>query len=206
MGSPKLSLRLAPDSPPIGAIALRRLLGCSRIARVVVVANERDPLDWLAGERFGAHRSRIVVVRCRTAEAGMSHSLRSGMREARGASPDGVVIALADMPFVTTRLYERLLDAFASDAAPIYAASAAEPEAEPMPPALVGPALYDELDRLTGDAGARKLLHATSARGARVLAEAKEELIDVDDPDRLAEARELWVAHHRGGDEHGAWK
>ncbi|MFC5532400.1 nucleotidyltransferase family protein [Cohnella yongneupensis] len=196
MGTHKPSLTLAPGSPPLGAIALRQMTECARLGRISVVVNAADSLEWLADSSLDAVRSRFRVVRCFDAELGMSRSLKAGLRDAREGHSDGVMIVLADQPFVTTELLDRVADAYASNEQLDYVAC--EIGGEAMPPVMLGPAMYDAIDRLEGDAGARRLLLSGEYRGRRLVIESPEALMDIDDPGQLEQASKLWSAESSG--------
>lgn len=198
MGMHKPSLALAPGSPPLGALALSQLLDCRWLDVVLVVVNPSDRLEWLE-DVLAAHASRIVIVRCEDAGNGMSYSLKAGVREARARSPEGVLIALADQPFVTTELLGRLVAAFEAERLD-YVACAGGLDASP--PALLGPAMFADIERLEGDAGARKLLISGRYRGRRITVDRPHELLDVDDQVQLRQAEQLWKMYRRG--DHGA--
>lgn len=132
------------------------------------------------------------VVRCPEAEWGMSYSLKAGLRDIRAYGTDGVMIVLADQPFISTATLNRLVEAFASDPEADYAAC--ERDGEPMPPALLGPKMYEAIEQLAGDVGAGKLLRSGAFNGKLIAVGRKEELMDIDDPFQLEQARRLWNA------------
>ena len=147
----------------------------------------RHAAETLAGLGFGAL---IVVARPGLAqlfpgfeiipneqpEAGQSRSLRLGVEAAERAGVEAVLIALADMPFVSPDHYRRLLAAHDRMTASALGGT-------PMPPALFDRAFFPQLKSLSGDSGARSLL------GGAVLIEASaDELRDVDTPTDLETA------------------
>jgi molybdenum cofactor cytidylyltransferase len=171
------------------------LLAAGRSTRFGPRDKLAEPLDGLAlglhaARMFGAlpFAARIAVTRaggpdfapCGFATAvnadpdgGQSCSIRLGLARARQARPEAVLIALADMPFVTTAHIAALLARF--DAAhPVVGSTDG---AQPRPPALFGAALFATLDTLSGDAGARTLL-----RNAALVAAPPGELADIDTP------------------------
>lgn len=104
-------------------------------------------------------------------ELGLSHSIRLGVEAARGASPEAILIALADMPRVSTAHVERL---FAAQYGPDTIVSSAD-SGVAKPPALFGSDLFDRLLRLEGDRGARVFLQSGISVSAPVGT-----LIDID--------------------------
>jgi molybdenum cofactor cytidylyltransferase len=113
-------------------------------------------------------------------EAGMAHSIALGAAAARQSGADAVLIALADMPFVPTRHFERLL-AHHHGRATLVATSDG---VRRMSPAVFGADWFALLETLSGDRGAQQLL----GRAEIVVTEA-ENLLDVDRPEDLARAR-----------------
>ena len=85
----------------LGGIALLKALRCSELEQVVVVVREGDTLAWLPEEahsQLASGRCRMVV--CPDAGLGMAHSLRAGIQVAEEMEADGVMVMLADQPFI----------------------------------------------------------------------------------------------------------
>jgi molybdenum cofactor cytidylyltransferase len=114
---------------------------------------------------------------------GQARSLAHGVAAAKAAGAEAVLIALADMPRVTATHIYRLFDR-AHGPATIVASSDG---ASPMPPALFGHDLFDDLLNLEGDEGARRLIQ----RGHHVVA-SPAELVDIDTREDLAALRALY--------------
>ena len=109
-------------------------------------------------------------------DAGMSRSVKLGVRHAKETGAAAVLIALADMPRLTTAHIYRLFDAVDSDDAVV----ASSDGVEPKPPAVFGRGQFDFLMTLEGDAGARDLVKA-----GRHVVTSPAELIDIDTPEDL---------------------
>ncbi|MCH8239401.1 MAG: nucleotidyltransferase family protein [Proteobacteria bacterium] len=119
--------------------------------------------------------------------AGLSSSIRCGVA-ALPEGAGGAMIALADMPGLTTALVDRLLAAFAQAGARkiVYPAGARQAQGNPV----IWPArFFAQLQTLTGDAGARKLIggNGDETRALRVDDEAM--LRDIDTPGDLEQVR-----------------
>ena len=114
--------------------------------------------------------------------AGMSRSVKLGVRHANEAGAAAVLIALADMPRLTTAHIYRLFDAVDSDDAVV----ASSDGVEPKPPAVFGRGQFDFLMTLEGDAGARDLVKA-----GRHVVTSPAELIDIDTPEDLERLQAL---------------
>ena len=157
-GADKLMHPLA-DGTPLAVTAFRNLKPACREV-IVVLRPEQENLAALLWNE-GA---RIVI--CEESHAGMGHSLAAGVR----ASADACswLLALADMPYVKVATMQQITAALAngaSIAAPVLDARRGNP---------VGFAgkWYASLIALSGDSGARELLHAHAA---------EVQLIDCDD-------------------------
>ena len=89
-------------------------------------------------------------------KAGMSTSVRAGLRRALAIDPDlgGALFMVVDQPFVDEVLLRRLLDGYRRTHAPIVAARYDD---RPGVPALFDRTLFPELEALVGDRGARPL-------------------------------------------------
>ncbi len=94
--------------------------------------------------------------------SGMASSVKAGIA-ALPADIDGALILLADMPRVTVATLDALIAAFVGATSPPDAVTPMH-GGQPGNPVLIGRALFAEVARLDGDAGARKLLAAP--RGA----------------------------------------
>lgn len=156
---PKL-LHAPEHGAPIGVSAARNLLRALPNSVAVLRPGDEVLREQLAAEGIG------IVVNPE-ADAGMGTSIACGVRATAQAT--GWVIALADMPWVSTetiRGVTRLLIAGAPIAAPVHNGQRGHPVG-------FSHALRDELLALTGDEGARGLL----ARHAPLM-----QLFEVNDP------------------------
>ena len=163
---------------PLGLHAARTLAGLPFAARFVVTGTA--PLDWPG----------FTTVTNPHPDAGLARSIAIGIAAARGAGiaagigagpgPGAVLIALADMPFVSAAHLMRLIDCYHG---PASLAASFDGERR-MPPALFGADWFAELEALSGDKGARALLDRAQAVEA-----APGELLDIDRPEDLSDAR-----------------
>lgn len=115
-------------------------------------------------------------------ETGIASSLVAGLHAIADEAWDGVLVTLADQPFVSAETLRRLLRAFHSGARLV----ASDYDGAPGVPAVFGAEYVPELLRLTGDSGAAKWLRG---RASDVTVIPAEGLFDVDTPadlERLA--------------------
>lgn len=135
---------------------------------------------------FGSRGYRVI--HNGSIDKGMSHSLHLGVREAMTASPQAILVALADMPRVTAAHIYRLFDAFDGPDSVVVSSNGEHP----TPPGVFGSGRFDELLKLEGDEGGRKLV-----AGGRHVVTAPAELIDIDTPEDLERLRQLVHAPER---------
>jgi molybdenum cofactor cytidylyltransferase len=115
--------------------------------------------------------------------AGLSTSLRAGLA-ALPANSDGALILLGDMPFVEAGDLEALIAAFAAkDRKSICVPARHGRMGNPI---LWGRAYFPEMMRLSGDAGAKRLLEIHRDRVTEVEAVSDGIFADVDAPSDLA--------------------
>jgi len=101
-----------------------------------------------------AERASIVINR--NYEEGLSSSLRIAIRKARQINADACVILLGDQPLINHRFIDKIIDIFLneSDASGILSRYGKVVGT----PAIIGKVLFDEVEELRGDAGAKALL------------------------------------------------
>lgn len=191
-----------PEDPELAQPLALLLLAAGRASRFgsnkLAVPVAGRPLCHHAALAFAGHAfaRRIAVVgegdlgltelgfecfRAAPDAAALSASIATGMRAiAEGPNPAGVLIALGDMPLVTSSLVDQLVEAFDGEAV------ASAVNGRPQPPALFGRRYFPALLALEGDAGARDLL-----RNARKVEADPATLADIDTPADLARVRAL---------------
>jgi molybdenum cofactor cytidylyltransferase len=165
-GGDKLLAKLA-DGRPLASAALSAL--AAGVDSVIAVVRPGDA----ALEALLSTSGALVAV-CAEAAEGIGASLACGVREVQRRFPEaqGVIIALADMPWVSSSTVASVATALrrgAALAAPTYRGTRGHPVA-------IGARYFADLQTLSGDEGAKKLL---AAHGPEL------ELIAVDDPSVL---------------------
>jgi molybdenum cofactor cytidylyltransferase len=153
---------------PLGLHAAHALAPLDLAARFVVTGPAET--EWPSFERIENDRP----------EDGMAHSVALGTAAARQFGAHAVLIALADMPFVPTEHFERILAGYRGADTLV----ATSDGVRRMPPALFGSDWFAELEALSSDRGAYALLR----RAAIVVTEA-DTLLDIDRPQDLALAQ-----------------
>lgn len=128
----------------------------------------------------------VRIVEVADAAEGMGASLRAGVA-ALPAGVSGVLVLLADMPEIGAEDLRRLLEAHAARPGAILRASSED--GRPGHPVLFPAALFPELRRAAGDAGARALLAARAEEVVAVPLPGARALTDLDTPEAWAEWR-----------------
>ncbi|MDB5887902.1 MAG: hypothetical protein JWM03_774 [Rhodocyclales bacterium] len=141
----KLLMRL-PDGAPM-ALACLRLLQTISERVIAVVRPEAQTLSELL---LGAG---AAILPCPTAAEGMGTSLAFAARACL-AQPSACVVALADMPWIRPATFTQVAAMLA-----LHAAVAPVFEGQRGHPVGFGAALLPALATLSGDEGARRLLH-----------------------------------------------
>ena len=114
---------------------------------------------------------------------GLAHSLRAGIA-ALPADTDAALVCLGDMPLVPAGLLNQLLAAFApKEGREIVLPSFKGQRGNPV---LWGRRFFDELQALSGDTGARQILHRHMAFVAELPVQSGAVLRDFDTPEALA--------------------
>jgi len=171
MGSNKLNLPLGNQR--LGGIALRAALE-SRLNVTFAVTRQGDSLHWLAP--FSKDKG-LRILEYQDANNGQSASLKAGVKAAQEIGGDGVVVLLADQPFVTTGMINRLIDEFqGSEDFISYLHNGVM-----KPPVLLTRSLFPRIMELSGDRGARSLLCGDCEnRGKRIEMDEDIYFFDVD--------------------------
>ena len=121
-------------------------------------------------------------------EAGLSTSVRRGVRAVREGIPNarGVLLMTTDQPLVASSHLDGLLEAWRETLPPAVASSYAGTIGVP---ALFDRRLFEELEALEGDRGAKEVLMAH--RSSIVEIPSPEAAHDVDDPGDLTEIERM---------------
>lgn len=186
-----MSLKLSQEVS-LGSVALSELDRCN-LEPLIVVVRADDSLEWLPPSPKPQSMRRTET--CLTAHLGLSFSLRCGLNAVMPMQPDAVVVALADQPFITTALVNRLIETFRQDPGLDYVSSANEGLA--MPPALFSRSMFSVLQGIDGDKGAAGILRSPDYKGVIFEAESTHYFMDADTQGDFGEIRKQWML--RGG-------
>jgi len=152
------------------------IAGMPVLARVAVCPPDHHNMrERLAG--------RFVIALNKKPKHGLGHSIAVGVRVALQFKPDAIVVCMGDMPFIEPWLIGALA-AKLGDADIVHAGAASRVH----PPTAFGSACFDELTRLDGDDGAKRIIGQGGFRVLGLNAPAPL-LLDVDTREELGFAR-----------------
>jgi molybdenum cofactor cytidylyltransferase len=134
------------DGRPLLEHAIAAQCAVPELERIVVVLGARA--DQV---RAGVDLMRAEAVVCADWETGQAASLRCGVAALASAGADRVIVTLGDSPRVSSAVISRFLGA-PPGARAVY-------DGRPGHPVVLGPEQLAVLGDLTGDSGARGLLH-----------------------------------------------
>lgn len=177
MGSAKLLERL--EGKPLVRWAAEAALASSARPVVVVTGHRADEVAAALTELP------VELVHNPDYAQGMATSLRAGVAHVEHA--DAAVICLGDMPRVTARHIDRLIDAFDPTAAPIVVPTHERKRGNPV---LWARRFFPEIEDLRGDVGARALLERHAEAVHLLAIDEPGILLDVDTPEALQLLRE----------------
>jgi molybdenum cofactor cytidylyltransferase len=164
-------------------IVVTKLLESRKVDEVIVV------LGHLANEvgsaLAGVTDDRLELIGNRRHSEGMGTSLAQGA-SACSWGTDAIVVALADAPFFRVSDLDRLIGVQAEGggiAVPAF-------EGRRGHPVVLDATFREELEGLSGDTGARRILEDNEDRVREVELDDDGFLVDVDDPDDYAAVRD----------------
>jgi molybdenum cofactor cytidylyltransferase len=172
-GGNKLEAML--DGAMLGTHAAGALRAAPLSDWVAIVRADTQMLnDWLTDKGY-------YLIINDNPSAGLSQSIALAAQEAIKRGAEGLLIALADMPFVPVDYFAQLVASFAQYTPRQAVASAAGDTA--MPPVMFPRCLFESLASSTGDSGGRQIIQ----HAARISVDSAW-LIDIDTRDDLARA------------------
>ena len=186
MGKPKQLLELCGEK--IVRIVAKKTLQVGFERVVMVLGHRAREIAGLVGDLGGLE----LVVNDRYMD-GMSTSLIEGIR-ALGSGLKAYMIVLADQPFVRIDTMRRIVEEY------IRRSRGSDEPLMVIPrymgrrgnPVLISPALTSDIMGLSGDVGARVLIHRYGDRVLYIDVEDPGILVDIDSPEDLKKVEELY--------------
>jgi len=176
----------------LGSAALSELDRCD-LSPLVVVVRADDTLEWLPVDL--RQQDRLRTETCLTAHLGLSFSLRCGLNAVLPSQPDAVIVALADQPFITTDLVNRLIENFRRTPDLDFVASSYKGSG--MPPALFSKTLFPALQGLDGDRGAASILRSPDYKGVILEADSAHYFMYADTQEDFDDIANRWSQMNR---------
>ncbi|WP_053362856.1 nucleotidyltransferase family protein [Bacillus sp. FJAT-27251] len=153
MGRNKLALPLGNGI--LGSAALHAAVH-SNLDHIIVVTKSDGIPTWIHEQLKTEYREKWSCVFCADAEQGQSHSLKSGVKKALEMDCSAILVLLADQPYVTAEMINRVLGEYKKKQHVSFVSSCFEGVSRP--PVLFSRAMFPHLLGLEGDEGARKLI------------------------------------------------
>ena len=179
MGTNKLALPIGTMS--LGSLALETALQ-SALTRIYVIVQQTDDVQWLPAEM--KEHEKCIIVPCATAAEGQSESLRCGIKSAQEDDIDAVMVVLADQPFITTQIIDRMIACMHEAPAKKFIATSYNETISP--PILFSSSLYPALLNVTGDTGAKTLIQELKNEGTLLPCTDKRLISDIDTKEEYA--------------------
>ncbi len=152
----------------VGGQVISVLLQTSVFSSLIIVQSPESSSAWQqeCTRWQQLHPEIIQSMQCTDAAQGMSHSIRSGVEYARNMSAEALMIVLADQPLIEAPYIEQLVIHSLQHPELDYVAATGSDGA--APPIVFAARVWDRLEQLTGDQGARRLLSDPELKGARI--------------------------------------
>lgn len=187
-----LSSRFAPDSE--GTKLVIPLFGKPLVRHVAeaALASRARPVFVVIGHAAAQIENALGTLELSFVSnpeyrSGLTSSLKAGIK-ALPETAAGTLVLLADMPYVSASLVDRLIQAFEDSARPPLAVVPVR-RGRRGNPALISRDLFDPIKRLEGDRGARDLLEAAGDKVLECLIDDEAIEIDIDTKERLHHLR-----------------
>src|SRR5258707_1849583 len=179
MGGPhKLLAELAGKK--LVRIATEQALASKASEVIVVTGHQSDLVEQaLAGLKIKFARNPDFA-------GGLASSVKAGIA-AVPANADGAIVCLGDMPLISARLIDQLIETFAPDRGHLIAVPVSD--GRRGNPVLWSRRFFKELMTLDGDVGARHLIAKHAEAVAEVPVDGQSAFLDIDTPQALEAAR-----------------
>ncbi len=169
MGAPKQLLNYGGE--PLVRHALHQALASVCTPVILVVGANAAPISDAVSDLP------VEIADNRAWEGGMGTSIQTGVRAAAEHQVDGVILALADQPLVTSAIYDRLVARHVATGKPIVTSEYAGTVGVPV---LFAKAYFPHLLALQPDQGCKGVILKHAADALRI--ECPEAEADIDTP------------------------
>src|SRR5256885_1901698 len=168
------------DGKKLVRIVAEQALASKATDVIVVTGHEADLVEQALAEL------NVKFVRNPDFAGGLASSVKAGI----GAVPenaDGAVVCLGDMPLISAKLIDQLIETFAPDRGHLIAVPVSD--GRRGNPVLWSRRFFKELMTLDGDIGARHLIAKHTEAVAEVPVDGQSAFLDIDTPQALDAAR-----------------
>jgi molybdenum cofactor cytidylyltransferase len=179
MGGPN-KLLAEIDGKKLVRIAAEQALASKASSVIVVTGHQADLVEQaLAGLNVKFARNPDFA-------GGLASSVKAGIA-AVPENADGAIVCLGDMPLISAKLIDQLIETFAPDRGHLIAVPVSE--GRRGNPVLWSRRFFKELMTLDGDVGARHLIAKHAEAVAEVPVDGQSAFLDIDTPQALEAAR-----------------
>ncbi|MBW8854004.1 MAG: NTP transferase domain-containing protein, partial [Bradyrhizobium sp.] len=179
MGGPN-KLLAEIDGKKLVRIATEQALASRATGVIVVTGHQADLVEQaLAGLN-------VKFVRNPDFAGGLASSVKAGIA-AVPENADGAIVCLGDMPLISAKLIDQLIETFAPDRGHLIAVPVSD--GRRGNPVLWSRRFFKELMTLDGDVGARHLIAKHAEAVAEVPVDGQSAFLDIDTPQALEAAR-----------------
>ncbi|MDY0405660.1 NTP transferase domain-containing protein [Virgibacillus sp. 179-BFC.A HS] len=133
---------------PLASIALSTILK-SEIDFTIAICSAADKLNWITPEIHETYLEKWRKVVCTSFE--LSYSLQLGLHAARNTGADAVIIFLADQPFVSSKLIDKIIAVYRESVLQEKQVEfiTASYQGKPRPPVLFSNEMFSPLKKST---------------------------------------------------------
>ncbi len=130
----------------------------------------------------------VKILKTSFENIGIGYSISKGMELLKKNDPDGVLILLGDMPDITTKHINRMIDEFINNSLQKIIRACSQ-NLIPGNPVLFPKSFFDLLLKLNGDNGARKILNSYNHMIKHIILPKMTALTDIDTQEQYDEWR-----------------
>lgn len=160
MGKNKLELPFRNTT--VGDVALGTALQSS-LEKIYIIVKEEP--HWISSEN--RIHPKCSVIHCPSAHMGQSESLKCAIRTTQTDGVDGILVMLADQPFIPLHIIEEIIEW--KKKTPSLQFVAASFKNIITPPVLLSATMFPDLLNLSGDIGAKALLRGDQLNKGKIL-------------------------------------
>src|SRR5699024_7954746 len=146
----------------LGCLALRTILQ-SNLKKVIVVTHNQTNPTWLK-EKDLLNHDKIILVKCPDARKGQANSLKYGLKYAIQLGAEAVTVFLADQPFISLSMCNKLIHCYQKNKDLPFVASTYM-GGFPRAPILFSKVMFKKLSKLHGDTGAKSIVRRQKKKG-----------------------------------------